>query len=152
METSSNCRARASASILSPSEKHWGQREAREGKPPGDDVTWCGGRIGEVDAGASIAQLHTLFGSKGPAAGRAFRTHPSCPHTLTGPNISRMTLRDYINIYIIKYKLKKNSVKNTMWKKMLWVFIFLCCCCCCCYFIHGSSHSCHVMNCSIFLL
>lgn len=54
-----------------------------------------------------------------------------------------MTLRDYINIYIIKYKLKKNSVKNTMWKKNVvgFYFLFLCCSCCCCYFIHGSSHS-----------
>lgn len=71
-----------------------------------------------------LAQLqrYTLLGQKGP---RAFRTHPSCPQSLTGLNISRMTLRDYINIYIIKYKLKKNSVKNTMWKKMLWVFIFV---------------------------
>lgn len=72
----------------------------------------------------NLAQLqrYTLLGQKGP---RAFRTHPSCPQSLTGLNISRMTLRDYINIYIIKYKLKKNSVKNTMWKKMLWVFIFV---------------------------
>lgn len=35
-----------------------------------------------------------------------------------------MTLRDYINIYIIKYKLKKNSVKNTMWKKNVVGFYF----------------------------
>lgn len=51
-----------------------------------------------------------------------------------------MTFRDYINIYIIKYKLKKNSVKNTMWNKCCGFFFFLCCCCCC-YFIHESSHS-----------
>lgn len=125
METSSNCRAMASASILSPSEKLWGQREARwNPKGKSRDVTWCGGRIGEVVAGASspAAASHT-FGSK-KGARWAFRTHPSCPQSLTGLNISRMTLRDYINIYIIKYKLKKNSVKNSMWKKMLWVFIF----------------------------
>lgn len=50
-----------------------------------------------------------------------------------------MTLRDYINIYIIKYKLKKNSVTNTMWNKCCG-FLFLFHCCCCCYFIHGSPH------------
>jgi len=68
--------------------------------------------MGEVDTGAPSVSVQTL-GQRGPWA---FGAHDSCPYSLTGLNISRMTLRDYINIYIIKYKLKKNSVKNTMWK------------------------------------
>lgn len=70
----------------------------------------------------SFSVTHTL-GQKGPRGVQNSLHHALT--SLTGPNISRMTLRDYINIYIIKYKLKKNSVKNTMWKKMLWVFIFV---------------------------
>lgn len=70
-----------------------------------------------------LAQLqrYTLWAKR--AAGRSELNHHD-PPCLTGLNISRMTLREFINIYIIKYKLKKNSVKNTMWKKTLWVFIF----------------------------
>ena len=131
METSSNCRAMASASILSPSEKLWGQREARwNPKGKARDVTWRGGRIGEVVAGAPspAAASHTLGSkkkkkTKGPA-GRSELTH----HAL---NLSQAwtfpewLLRDYINIYIIKYKLKKNSVKNSMWKKKCCGFLFL---------------------------
>lgn len=140
METSSNCRARAWASILSPSEKHWGQREARW-NPKGNPVMLRDAEEGSArSTPAYLAQLrhYTLLGQKGP---RAFRSHPPCPQLVTGLNISRMTLRDSINIYIIKYKLKKNSVKNTMWNKCCGFFFFLCCCCCCCYFIHRSSHS-----------
>lgn len=48
------------------------------------------------------------------------------PHSLTDLTNSRITLRDYINIYIIKYKSKKNGVKKTLWKKNIVGFFIFC--------------------------
>lgn len=107
----------------------------------------CGERMDEVDPGASrpASELHTW-------APQAVRTSTFFPDFLTGLNISRMTLRDYINIYIIKYKSKKNSVKNTMWKKMLWVFIFVSLLLLLLLFYSWILTFLHEMNCSIFML
>lgn len=60
---------------------------------------------------------------------------PSISHR---PEFQNDFKRLYIYIYIIRYTLKNNSVKNTMWNKCCG-FLFLFLCCCCCYFIHGSS-------------
>lgn len=98
---------------------------------------------------AYLAQLrhYTLLGQKGPWA---FRSHPPCPQLRTGLNISRMTLRDSINIYIIKYKLKKNSVKNTMWNKCCGFFFFFFVAVVVVVILFIDPHIPFLMNCSIF--